>query len=120
MVLNIIQIGQRIKAIRKRRGLSQEALAGEIGCSQVHFSNFESGAKCMSLEMFVKVANALNVSADELLLDNLSNTIKVTNHEFAEVLSDCSEYEKRILSDVLLATKTSLRENRSYLHLRYK
>ncbi len=44
----------------------------------------------MSLDMFVFVANALNVSADELLQDLLGNTISVSNHEFAELVSDCS------------------------------
>ncbi|MBQ7504701.1 MAG: helix-turn-helix domain-containing protein [Ruminococcus sp.] len=115
MALNIILIGKRIRTIRKKRGLSQETLSGEIGCSTVHLSNIESGIKCMSLDIFVKVANALNVSADELLLDNLSNNIKATNHEFANVLNDCNEYEKRVLSDVLTATKQSLRENRSFV-----
>ena len=113
MALNIIQIGKRIRAIRKKRGLSQETLAGEIGCSPVHLSNIESGYKCMSLEVFVKLANTLNVSADELLIDNLSNNIKATNHEFVIILSDCSEYEKRILTDIIVAAKQSLRENKS-------
>jgi hypothetical protein len=44
----------------------------------------------MSLDMFVFVANALNVLADELLQDLLGNTISVPNHEFAELVSDCS------------------------------
>ena len=38
------------------------------------------------------------------------------NHELAALLSDCSEYEKKILLDVASATKKSLRENRSQFH----
>ena len=119
MALNIIQIGKRIRAIRKKRGLSQETLAGEIGCSPVHLSNIESGYKCMSLEVFVKLANTLNVSADELLIDNLSNNIKATNHEFVIILSDCSKYENRILTDIIVAAKQSLRENKSYINKKH-
>ena len=121
MALNIIQIGKRIRTIRKKRGFSQDYLAGKIGCNSSYLSYIESGVKCMSLEVFVKMANALNVSADELLLENLSNNIMATNHEFSEILTDCSEYEKRILLDVVITTKKSLRENRRLLQIhRYK
>ena len=118
MVLNLIQIGSRIKAIRKRRGISQMTLAEIVDCSPTHISYIESGSKGMSLELFVSIANALNASADELLIDNLDNTIKASNHEFADVLQDCTEYEKRILLEMATATKSSLRANRCYLSLR--
>ena len=65
----------------------------------------------MSLETLVRIANALNVSTDELLMDSLENTIKVSNHEFASILSDCSEYEKHILFDIMQATKASMRRH---------
>ena len=66
----------------------------------------------MSLDMFIYVANALNVSADELLQDLLENTISVSNHEFAELVSDCTTYEKRILLDLMSSAKKTLRDNR--------
>jgi hypothetical protein len=65
----------------------------------------------MSLETFVLLANALNVSADELLTDSLENTINVTNHEFAVLLSDCNNCEKRILLEIATAAKKSIRDN---------
>ncbi len=61
----------------------------------------------MSLDTFVSIANALQVSADELLKDSIENTIKVSNHEFAAVIADCNEYEKR----VLLFQSSSLRKS---------
>ena len=119
MALNIIQIGKRIKAFRKKRGLSQDALSAMAGCSPAYLSHLESGEKCMSFELFIKIANSLNVSADELLMDNLANNIKATNHELAQILTDCDDYEKRILLDVITAAKASLRENRSLIRTVY-
>ena len=68
----------------------------------------------MSVDTLVRIANALHVTADELLIDSLENTVKVSNHEFAAILIDCSEYEKQVLLDVLTGTKKSLR-NRANL-----
>lgn len=115
MALDYISIGQKIKVIRKRKGLSQLKLAELIGRSPTYVSYIECGTKSMSLDTFMLLVNALNTTADELLVDNLENTIKVTNHLFSALLSDCSDYERRILLDVTMATKKSIRENRHYI-----
>ena len=54
-----------------------------------------------------------------LLFDSLENTVSVSNHEFAAVLSDCSEYETRILLDIVRSAKKSMRENKRLLHGRH-
>jgi transcriptional regulator with XRE-family HTH domain len=118
MALNYISIGQKVKAIRKGKGLSQLALSELIGCSPTYVSYIECGTKSMSLETFILLVNALNTTADELLIDNLENTTKVTNHQLAALISDCSDYERRILLDVTVSTKKSLRENRHYIRTR--
>ena len=115
MALNFVQVGKRVSEVRKRRGLSQQRLAEIICKSPTHISYIEGGLKCMSLDTFVAVANALRVSADELLKDNIENTIVVSNHEFAEVISDCSEYEKRVLLSIVASAKEALRENFHFL-----
>lgn len=115
MALNLVQIGKRVGEIRKHRGLSQQKLSESINRSPTYVSYIEGGLKCMSLDTFVSIANALQVSADELLMDSIENTIKVSNHEFAAIIYDCSEYEKRILLEVALAVKKTIRENRHLL-----
>lgn len=111
MALNFVQIGKRVGEVRKRRGLSQHKLSEIIGKSPTYISYIEGGLKCMSLDTFVAVANALQVSADELLKDSIENTIVVSNHEFAALISDCSEYEKRVLLAMVTSAKEALRDN---------
>ena len=94
-------LGKKIKVIRKRKGVSQQALAEMANCSPTHISYCETGRRHMSVETLVRIANALHVTADELLIDSLENTVKVSNHEFSAILIDCSEYEKNALLDVL-------------------
>ena len=115
MALNFVQVGKRVSEVRKRRGLSQQRLSEIICKSPTYISYIEGGLKCMSLDTFVAVANALQVSADELLKDNIENTIVVSNHEFAEVISDCSEYEKQVLLSIVASAKEALRENFHFL-----
>ena len=74
----------------------------------------------MALDTLVTIANVLHVSSDDLLMDSLDYTVKVSNHEFAELVSDCSEYEIRILLEVATAAKKSLRENRKLLYSYHK
>ena len=118
MALNYISIGQKIKSVRKRKGLSQLTLSELISRSPTYISYIEGGIKSMSLDTFILIVNALNTTADELLMDSLKNTIKVSNHEFAALISDCSDYERRILFDVITAAKKSIRENRHYIRTR--
>ena len=120
MSLNYILLGQRIRAIRKKKGITQLSLADHINRSTSYISYIENGVKSLSLDTLVLIANELNVSADELLADNLNNTIKVSNHEFADLVSDCSEYEIRILLDVVRATKYSLRDHRHLIRNKNK
>ena len=111
MTLNKKALGNKIKFIRKKKGITQQTLAEWTDCTPTHISYCETGRKNMSLETLVRIANALNVSTDELLMDSLENTIKVSNHEFASILADCSEYEKYILFDIMQASKASIRRH---------
>lgn len=112
MTINYTAIGQRIRTIRKREGISQNVLSEMIDKSPTYLSYIEGGVKSMSLETFVQVANALKVSADDLLVDNLIFNQNMSHFEFQKLLSDCSEVERAILLDVLTATKRTLRKNR--------
>lgn len=113
MSLNKKLLGRRAKQYRKRRGYTQEEIAEQIDKTAMFIRLIESGEKGMSIETFVDLANALNVTADELLRDSLGNTIKVSNHDFVNLLSDCSDNELKILRDTLVALKRTLRLNRA-------
>ena len=68
--MNLIEIGGRIKAYRKSIGISQERLAEMINVSPHYIYEIERGTKTMSLETFVTLSEALNLSADYILFGN--------------------------------------------------
>ena len=67
--MNLKAIGSRIKAAREKKGLTQEALSEIVDLSPMHMSVIERGVKPTRLDTFIRIANALDVSADELLQD---------------------------------------------------
>lgn len=61
---------KRLRSVRKERGLSQGELAQLSGLNLNDISRYERGAVSPTLENFVKIAQALEVSADTLLFEN--------------------------------------------------
>ena len=66
-MIDYYAIGQRIRQIRKARGLSQDQLAEQVGISTVHVSHIENANTKLSLPVFVRLTEVLQVPADELL-----------------------------------------------------
>lgn len=111
MAIDYVAIGLRIKIARLKLKMTQEALANQVKLSTVYISNIETGNARMSLAVIIKIANALSVSVDELLCDNVQHSFPVYNKEAQEIFSQCSNHDIRILVDVLKATKDTLERN---------
>ena len=71
MELDYKTIGKRIKIARIKADLTQERLAERIGISPTHLSNIETGTTRVSLSTIISIANALSVTGDDLLCDNI-------------------------------------------------
>lgn len=56
-------VGQRIRAARERKHLTQEELAALVDISPTHVSVIERGTKIPRMDTFVAIANVLEVSA---------------------------------------------------------
>ena len=108
MTLNYKIIGKSIKQARKRKKLSQETLAEIIDKSSSYISYIETGKKHLSLETLVDIANALEVSADDLLVDSLKYSSSTADTEIHKLLLDCNEIEEQILIDTVKHLKATL------------
>ena len=60
-------IGENIKKKRKEAGLTQHELSARLGVSPAMISQYESGARNPKRETLIKIANALDVTEQELL-----------------------------------------------------
>lgn len=76
MEIDYSAIGQRIAKRRKQLGLKQNILAEKLNMSNNYLSGIERGNEKPSLEVLVKICNALQVTPDYLLMGNMySNTV---------------------------------------------
>ena len=60
-------IGKRISNARKAAGLTQAELSEKIEISEKYLSRIECGKQLPSVVIVVKICDALDISADELL-----------------------------------------------------
>ena len=115
MILDNKLIGKRIKELRCLNYISQMELAEKSDISDTYLSLIESGKKRVSLETLIKVAHALDTSADTLLTGNLKIDRGNYESELADIMKDCSHYEKRVIYEVIRSLKDILRQNKAII-----
>ena len=99
--MNLKAVGRRFKAARERKHLTQEQLAEIVDLSPMHVSVIERGVKPPKLETFVALANALEVSADELLQDTVDLAMESKSSEIAtRVKSLPRQDQQKLLSAI--------------------
>ena len=64
------QLGERIKELRKKTGLSQEKFALKIDMDRTYFATVELGKRNISLQNIEKIAKALEVSIQDFFIWN--------------------------------------------------
>ena len=101
--MDLKAIGKRIKEKRLEHSWSQENLSEKVGLSPVYIGMIERGEKQPKLDTFIRIANALNVSADEILADVLNQGYKIKASKYAEQIASLSEIEQRRLFNVIEA-----------------
>jgi transcriptional regulator with XRE-family HTH domain len=62
------RIGRRIAEVRAERGLTQAALAEELGVATRYVQRVEAGSENLTVETLVKFANALTVPLTDLFV----------------------------------------------------
>ncbi|HLH13823.1 MAG TPA: helix-turn-helix transcriptional regulator, partial [Solirubrobacteraceae bacterium] len=62
-----VEIGTRLRERREALGLTQQALAEELGVTHQHVSRLESGRAMPSLDLVVRLAARFGITTDELL-----------------------------------------------------
>ena len=67
--IDAMNFAQRLVALRKQRGLTQQALADRVGIHVSNIRRYEAGTSQPTLDVLRNLALALSTSADSLLFD---------------------------------------------------
>ena len=108
-------IGKRIREARGKAKVSQEELAEQVEISKAYMSQIEAGKKHPTLETYVRIVNALDLSMDEMLCGNLEHNKHVHNMRFDQVVGDCDAGEYQMIENVVTELKKAMRRYKEEL-----
>lgn len=103
--LNYDAIGYRIKITRLKYKITQEKLSEICDITPQHLSNIENGNTKVSLPTLIRIANALNVTVDYLLVDVLNNNKDIIMEEVAKFFNNCNKEEIDSYLEILYKMK---------------
>ena len=95
-----VNFPRTISLLRKEKGMSQRAVARELGVSQAVLSHYENGLREPGLEFVAKCADYYKVSCDFLLGRTMSREDYTIS---AEDIPDISEEKDNVLRGSMLA-----------------
>lgn len=96
-------LGKRIRESRISKGYTQQDLADRADIGVVYISEIERGIKMPSLNVFIKIVDALNVSADYVLRDELPSGKEYICTEITEKLLILTPGQCKTALDILNA-----------------
>ena len=97
------EIGHKIKAKRRKLGITQAYLSKKLSISATYLNLMESGKRKIDLDLLLKIANELNIDASDiskktdtnlyqnlmdLLGDNLFENLDITNFDVKELVKN--------------------------------
>lgn len=96
-------IGERIRNIRKQKGLSQEELGGLCNLHPKYISSVERAEKNVSLEAIDKIAVAFGMSLEELFhnLQPSNNTEDESARQLYNLMNELSLGDQSFILDTV-------------------
>ena len=78
-----VEIGQKIRALRKKRGWTLKMLAEKANRSPIHLGYVERGQRPLSADLAIRLAHAFHVSMKDLMgpFDNCKTDRAPTNED---------------------------------------
>jgi len=98
------EIGRRVSALRRERGLTQEALAERAGTSAPYIARIEAGDRRPTIDVLAAVARSLDVPLWRLFastrLTGQERGEVATRRELADALAGLDDQTIRLLVEV--------------------
>lgn len=96
-----ITLGERLKTARLEKGYTQNLLAQYSGVSNVYLGEIERGLKMPSLASFIKIIQALDISADSVLRNEISAGEQFVYDELTNKMRDLTPKQRKTAADII-------------------
>lgn len=108
LIFDFRTIGNKLLAIRKKCGMTQNEVAEAAGLSDRTYADIERGSVNMRIETALKICGALQITPDAVLTEeNPSFTVRLD--ELLEQLDRCTEKQKETALELLAVYLRSLK-----------
>ncbi len=104
-------LGNAVRTARKKRNLSQEALANKIGVCKRTIIDIENNIGNPKFELLCTLVRELDLPLYQVFYPEITNNIEVTNVLMKE-LSDCSDYEMKVILSVVKKLRYALKNEK--------
>lgn len=94
-------LGIKLREARLSKKYTQQKLAELAGIGIMYLGEIERGTKMPSLNIFIKVIEALDISADYVLRDELSSGEQYVYDEITEKLKVLTPNQRKVASAIL-------------------
>lgn len=103
------ELGQKLKAARKKKGLTQQQLADISHVSLKHIQNCERGEKNPSSEILRALVQVLDISLDSLIAPNTLDDEQAAN-EMRQIYLSCPPVARKTLLNSTRALANELKD----------
>lgn len=101
-------LGKKLREARLKKSRTQQSLAEIAGIGDVYLGEIERGLKMPSLNIFIKIIDALDISADYVLRDELTSGKEYIFDEITQKLKDLTPRQRKAAADILDAYLSNL------------
>jgi transcriptional regulator with XRE-family HTH domain len=106
-------LSDRIRQLRKEARWSQAELGDKIGTDSQRISRYETDKITPSLDAIIRIAEALNISIDHLLIDDIPRRpLHAAEHNLGDRLTALSELSGDDLNSLLHMLDALVAKNR--------
>ena len=96
-----ISMGRKIREARLKKGYTQQTLSEKADIGEMYLSEIERGIKMPSINLFIKLITALDVSADYVLRDEVPTGKEFVYDEITQKLEGLTPKQRKAAADIL-------------------
>lgn len=96
-----LTLGKKLRQARQAKGFTQQSLAEKVGIGNVYLGEIERGLKMPSLNSFIRIIEALDVSADSILRGELSSGREYIYDEITQKMRNLTPKQRKTAADIL-------------------
>lgn len=96
-----VELGMKLREARNKAGFTQEQLAEKADIGVMYLGEIERGVKMPSMKIFIKLIEALDISADYILRNELPSGKEYVLDEITEKLAGLTPKQRKTAADIL-------------------